>query len=184
MVPSLALSRRNPVRALLQVMFALDKLRTRPPTSPTMKSLMTSNESQGKHDGGFVDRLRAAALIAVVVGAVGSIGLVLLVGHRNPSRLLQILFVIWVLSPFVALALADRLSKRWSVPTQATLYSMMLVLTLATLAIYGWIAFGPPRAQPAFCFLMVPPASCLLLAIVITIATLISRRRSRRGDGV
>lgn len=46
--------------------------------------------------------LRAAAMIAAAVGAVGSVGLTLYVGRHNPSRILISLFLIWVLSPFVA----------------------------------------------------------------------------------
>jgi hypothetical protein len=127
--------------------------------------------------------LRAAGLIAVLVGAVGSVGLMVHAGRRNPSSLLLILFALWVLSPFMALILANIVSKRWPVPTRATLYSAMLVLTLGTLAIYGYVALGPPRAKTAFLFVVVPPASWLVIAIVVSIGGLISRARSRRGDG-
>src|SRR5258708_28665132 len=118
--------------------------------------------------------LRTAALIAVLAGAAGSVGLMLYVGRRNNSRILLLLFALWVLSPFVALILADVVSKRWSVLTRAALYDMMLVLTLASLAIYARVAFGPPRAQAAFAFVVVPPASWLLIALVVPIAARIS----------
>jgi hypothetical protein len=104
-------------------------------------------------------------------------------GHRNPSRLLLVLFALWVLSPFIALVLANMVSKRWSVLTRATLYTVMLVLTVGSLAIYGDVALGPPRTKAAFVFVVVPPASWLLIAIVVPIAALISGRPSRRGDG-
>src|ERR1700731_2872365 len=90
----------------------------------------TSRTSPGRPDGGFLGLLRAVALIAVVAGALGSVGLMLWVGHRNPSRVLLVLFAIWDLSPFIALVLADIVSKRWSVITRATLYGVMLILTL------------------------------------------------------
>src|SRR5258705_10532634 len=57
-------------------------------------------------ESGFLGLLHAVALSAVVVGAMVSVGLMLWVGHRNPSRILLALFVIWVLSPFMALLLA------------------------------------------------------------------------------
>ena len=85
--------------------------------------------SRGRPDGGFLGLLQAEALIAVLAGTVGSIGLMLHAG-RNAPRLLIVLFAIWVLSPFVALALANGVSKRWSVLTRATLYSVMLVVAL------------------------------------------------------
>jgi hypothetical protein len=144
---------------------------------------MTSKVSRGRPEGGFLGLLQAAALIAVLAGAVGSVGLMLHAG-RNAPRLLIVLFAIWVLSPFIALALANVVSKRWSVLTRATLYSVMLVVALGSLAVYGADALRPPRAQAAFVFVVVPPASWLLTAIVVGVAALISGRRSRRDDGV
>ncbi len=143
---------------------------------------MTSEVSRGRTAAGFLGLLRVAALIAVLAGAVGSVGLMLRAGQRTP-RLLLVLFVIWVLSPFVALVLAHVLSKRWSVLTRATLYSVMLVITLGSLAAYGAdVAFGPPKAKAAaFVFVVVPPVSWLLIAIVVPLAALISGSRSRRG---
>ena len=136
---------------------------------------MTSKASRGKP--GFLGLLRAAALIAVLAGAVGSVGLTLHAGRHNNSRILLVLFALWVLSPFVALVWADVVSKRWPVLTRATLYSVMLVLTLGSLALYGDVALGPPRAKTAFVFVVVPPASWLLIAVSVAIAALISRRR-------
>jgi hypothetical protein len=101
-------------------------------------------------------------------------------GHRNPSRLLLVLFALWVLSPFIALVLANMVSKRWSVLARATLYTVMLVITVGSLAIYGDVALGPPRTKAAFVFVVVPSASWLLIAIVVPIAALISGRPSRR----
>ena len=124
--------------------------------------------------------LRTAALIALVVGAVGSVGLMLRAGQSAP-RLLQILFTGWVLAPFVVLAAADVLSKRWSALTRATLHAVTLVVALAPLAIYGYIALGPPREKAAPAFVLTPPLSWLLIAITLSTAAFISARRSRRG---
>ncbi len=110
--------------------------------------------------------LRATALIATLVGAAGSCGFMLYTGRRNQSRVLLLLFAVWVLAPFVGLLWAFAVSKRRSVNTRAMLYGLMLILSSASLAIYGYVALGPPRAQPAFAFLVVPPASWLLIAIV------------------
>src|SRR2546427_3353772 len=142
---------------------------------------MTSHVSRGRPEGGFLGLLQAAALIAVLAGAVGSVGLMLYAG-RNAPRLLVVLFAIWVLSPFIALALANVVSKRRSVLTRATLHSVMLVVALGSLAVYGADALSPPKAQAAFVFVVVPPASWLLIAIVVAVAALISGRRSRRDD--
>ena len=85
------------------------------------------------------------ALIAALAGAVGSLGLMLHTGRRQSSLILIGLFTIWVLSPFVALVCAHVVSKRWSALTRTTLYGLMLLLTLSSLASYGYVALGPPR---------------------------------------
>lgn len=138
-----------------------------------LKSAFGSKEmTLGKRESGSLGLLRAAGLIAVAAGAVGSAGLTLYAGRHNPSRILMGFFVLWVLSPFAALVLANVVSRRWTVPTRAALYIVMLVLTLGTLATYGRVALGPPRAQTAFAFVVVPPASWLLIAIVAGIAAI------------
>jgi hypothetical protein len=130
---------------------------------------------------GFLSFFRAAALIAALVGAVGSLALMFYTGRRNNSRILMTLFTLWVLSPFVAAAFADRVSKPWSVIPRATLYGAMLVLALGSLAIYAADASRPIRGKAAFVFLVVPPASSLLAAAAVAIAALISARLARRG---
>ena len=137
-----------------------------------------SEASRGKSEGGSFGLLRALAMIAVLVGAAGSFGLMLRVGRRNPSLILLVLFTVWVLSPFVALLWANVVSKWWRVLTPATALSLTLVLTLVSLAIYGRVAFGPHIAQPASAFLMVPLASWAVIVVVI----FLSRRLSKRDE--
>jgi hypothetical protein len=130
--------------------------------------------------------LRRAALIAVLIGAAGSAGFLLRAGQRT-SRLLLVIMLLWVVGPFLALVSADVLSKRWTIlsqaPTCVTLYSLMLVLTVGSLAVYVDDALRPRQAQAAFVFVVVPLASWLLIAVAIPVAALISRRLSRRGHG-
>jgi len=141
---------------------------------------ITSNASRGRPDSGFLGLLRAVALIAVMAGAGGSVALMLRAGRSTP-RFLLVLFVIWILSPFVALTWANIVSKRWSVLTRATLYCVTLVITLGSLAIYGDLVMPPAGSPRAFVFVAVPPGSWLLMTIVVPIAALISRRLSQRG---
>jgi hypothetical protein len=129
---------------------------------------------------GILGLLHAAALIAVTAGAVGSVGLLLRAGQRNNSRLLLVLFTIWVLSPFVVLASADVVSKRWSAITRGALYSLMLVLPLASVAIYATGAFKPAKSGAVFLFVAVPPVSWVLIASGVSIAAFLSGRLSRR----
>src|SRR5213593_1516455 len=123
---------------------------------------ITSTGSRGRSDGGFLGLLHAVARIAVVAGAAGSVGLTLRAGRSTP-RLLLVLFVVWVLSPFAVLAWANMVSKRWSVPTRATLYGVTLAITLGTLAIYGNVVLPPAGSPRAFVFVIVPPGCWLLI---------------------
>ena len=141
---------------------------------------MTAEPRRVEPARGFLAFFRAAALIAVAVGAVGSLALMFYTGRRNNSRILMTLFTLWVLSPFVAAVLADRASKTWSVIPRATLHGAMLVLTLGSLAIYAADASRAIRGKAAFVFLVVPPASSLLAAAAVAIAALISTRPARR----
>ena len=121
--------------------------------------------------------LRAAALIAIPVGAVGAVVLFVRAAD-HPPPVLVVLFILWLLSPFVILGWAHVISKRWAVPTQAALYSVTLVITLASLAIYGKVIVVAPAGSPkAAVFVVVAPASWLLIAIVVPAAALLSGRR-------
>ena|SRR6266404_47254 len=108
----------------------------------------------------FVGPLRSAAL----VGAVGSLGLLLRSGRHTP-RLLLALFVVWVISPFVAAVLSDVLAKRRRVLGGATLYCVTLVLTVGSLVIYGAVVCGLFRARPAAVFLLVPLGSWVVIGV-------------------
>jgi hypothetical protein len=119
---------------------------------------------------------RTAVVIAVVLGAAGSAGLTLYAGQRvGAPRLLQALFTLWVGSPFVGLAVGCFVSKRWSVLTRATLDRMVLVLTVASLAIYAAVALGASRPKTAV-FVMVAPASWAVMVIAVATAAFMSRR--------
>ena len=141
---------------------------------------MTSSASPEKPEGGFLGLLHAAALIALLAGAAGSVGLLLRAGRRNNLRLLLVLFTIWVVSPFGALASAYVYSKRWSVITRGSLYSLMLVHSLGAEAIYATGAFKPARSGAVFLFVALPPVSWLMIAIIVPMAAFISGRLSRR----
>lgn len=126
--------------------------------------------------------LCAVALIAVAAGAVGSLGLMFRADQHTP-RFLLVIFVFWVLSPFVALAWANVVSKRWPILTRAALYGVTLFITLGSLACYGKLILPPAGSPRAFVFVAVPPASWLFMTTVVSIAASISRRRSHRSSG-
>jgi hypothetical protein len=128
----------------------------------------------------FLGILRSVAVVVAIAGAAGSMAFMFRVGHRAPGFLL-VLFALWILSPFVALIWANMVSHRWSLVTSATLFSLTLALTLASVAVYGAVALGPRRSTPAFWFLVVPLASWLLMTTVVPLAAWMSRRRGAGG---
>lgn len=127
--------------------------------------------------------LRGAGLVAILVGAVGSIAFLFHASEHPPPFLLA-LFVIWILAPFAALGVAHLISKRWSILTRTMLYGVMLVVALGTLAVYGDDALGRRTAHAAFVYVLVPPVSLALVASALLITGIISGKRSRRANGV
>jgi len=120
--------------------------------------------------------LRRAALLVMLTGALASLSLMYYVGRRQSSWILMVLFTGWVLGPYAGLLIADRASNRWSSLARLALYSVMLASTIGSVAIYAFVALGPPRPKPAFYFLAVPVATWLLAAIVIPMTALLWRR--------
>lgn len=122
--------------------------------------------------------LRSAALVALVIGAIGSIGL-LRHAQQHPPPILVVLFVIWVFAPFAGLGVANLCSKHWSRRTRATLYIATLFVTVASLAVYLDDNIAHRAAKPAFVYVAVPPASLILSAIGVATAALIGERSRR-----
>src|ERR1700722_11480860 len=106
--------------------------------------------------------LRIIALMVVLTGAGGSLGFVVHIGRNNKSVLLIVLFIIWVLSPFVALLIANMISTRWPVLIRKTLYSLTIFFTLGSLICYSGL-WSPHGTKPAFIFLVVPLVSWILI---------------------
>lgn len=122
--------------------------------------------------------LRIVGQLGVGIGAVGSIILMLRVGGRNQPVLL-VLFFGWVLSPFVALALADWRSTHWFASRRTSIHALMLIVTLGSLAVYGGFIPMPAGSRPAAAYLMVPLGAWLLIATEILADRLLARRASR-----
>jgi hypothetical protein len=116
------------------------------------------------------------ALVTGVIGMAAAIALMLWVGRRNPSHLLLLMFALWVSAPFVALLVAQTaFASRWSPLVLTTLRALTVVVAIGTVAAYANVAFGPPRAQPAFTFLVAPPLSMLAALLVLGLVALRSR---------
>jgi hypothetical protein len=95
--------------------------------------------------------------------------------RHNKSILLVSLFFVWVLCPFVALLIAERISTRWTPRVRLALYGLMLLITAGSLGSY-WLALIPGRTKPAGFFLVVPLISLLAIGIFTQVAAFRSRR--------
>jgi hypothetical protein len=126
-----------------------------------------------------MNALRASARVAVLIGAVGSVGLTLYAGRQNPSSLLMVAFAIWVLSPFVLIILLDSASPRWPFLSRPALNVATLTVTAISLVAYVARVLRPPKAQAAFVFVVVPPVCWFLIAGAVAGAAWSSRRQSK-----
>ena len=129
---------------------------------------------------GGAHALRKAARLALIAGALGSLGLMLYAGRHNKHLFITALFTVWVLAPFASLALADFFSRRWPPRVGRTLHGMTILVALASLAVYVQDAIWPRQAQAAFVYVAVPPATWLASALVVGAAAILARSPSRR----
>ena len=112
--------------------------------------------------------LKTIATIVVILGAVGSLAFLLNEGRRTPIFLL-VLFVGWVLSPFVGLMIANKIFKKRSLTARVIFNYVMLILPLISVAFYSG-TLTSTQTKPAAIFLMVPLISWLIIVTFILIA--------------
>ena len=125
--------------------------------------------------------LEKIALVVVLAGASGSLGFTLHAGRNNPSLLLRVLFAGWVLSPFIALLLANITAKWWPVLMRTTLCSLILLLTLGCLVSYSGV-LSAPGTKPAFVFLVVPMICWLLIVITFIMTASLGRKQASKNN--
>ena len=113
--------------------------------------------------------------LILILGAVGSLALMLYAGRSNTHILITIGFIFWVLAPFALLALAERRSASWAPAMKTTLQTLIWVVVLGSLVIYAYRAAVPPRATGAFLFVIVPPVAVVLVLVALVIVSLRSR---------
>jgi hypothetical protein len=119
-----------------------------------------------------------APFIALVLGAIGSLAFLINAGRTTPKPLL-LLMGLWVLSPFVALFAGNALSKRWSAGVQVALRRTIVVVAVGSIVLYALDTVRHIAGKPAAMYVLVPPVSWLLVAIV-ALSAFGSDKRSRR----
>jgi hypothetical protein len=132
------------------------------------------------NDGGAGAHLgTSTSLIVLAVGAAGSLALLINAGRTTPKPLL-LMMGLWVLSPFVALFAGNAMSKRWSPSVRAALRKTMIVVALGSVVFYALDTVRHIAGKPAAMYVLIPPVSWVLIAVVAWSA-FGSDKRSRRS---
>ena len=120
-----------------------------------------------------------AALCSILMGGFGSVVFMHSVGRHNTSAVLVTLFTVWVSLPFVASAWLWWAIVRSSLVAKAAYYSLIVAISLGSLAVYGFVVLGSRMAKPAFPFLVTPLVSWIVVAFLT--ASVVSKKRKHEG---
>jgi len=109
-------------------------------------------------------RMRRAARILVLLGALGALVCTLYAGQHNRSFLLPALFAAWVAAPFVGMLAVLRGVD--GDPTRAVtfLQSAAIIISMASLGFYIAFSLRPPGHSAAAPFLLIPVCSWIAIA--------------------
>jgi hypothetical protein len=128
------------------------------------------------HNTSRQNLLQTVALTALFVGAIGSLYFMFKAGSNQKSIILIGLFTVWVLSPFVGLFIATKVTSIWTAITRQLLYWLMLGLTIISLIAYsGLVTIADTK--PAFVFLALPFVAWL---VILTIFLLTRQHKQKR----
>jgi hypothetical protein len=122
--------------------------------------------------------LSKSALWFVWSGAAVALGLTFWMGHRNPSPLLVVMFLLWVASPFAGLIQVHRLGRAWPAARQMELYILSHLVSVASVLAYAAAVFLMHLAKPAGPFLVVPAVSWLVIAFGLSMSRYFHRGRA------
>ena len=99
--------------------------------------------------------LNIASWFALIIGALGSMIMMLYTGRYNDSTILIFLFSAWILSPFILMIIAKINSKRKSSFSRVILYILIVLFSIGSLISYGGF-LTPADFKPAFIYLITP----------------------------
>lgn len=108
---------------------------------------------------------RTVALTVSMIGAIVSLYFLLNAGRNQSSILLIMLFIGWVLTPFIGLFYFNKISIRWTNNSRKAFYWLTIILTTASLIGYSGVLTAP-KTKLTFLFLIIPLIS--IIAIIIT----------------
>ncbi|MGC4038454.1 MAG: hypothetical protein QM764_20995 [Chitinophagaceae bacterium] len=97
---------------------------------------------------------------------IGSLFFLFETGKHNNSILLQFLFFIWVLRPFIGLLVSEQLVFTWPRAGRKIIYIEMIVISITSAIAYTSV-FNSETTTPAFIFLIKPVLSWLSLLVTV-----------------
>ena len=120
--------------------------------------------------------LRRLLRTGLWLAAAGSLACTLYAGRENKSVLLVAMFAVWVLSPFLGLAVAELMAARAPRGLASAIRASALVISIGSLALYVVAAASPPGHHKAFAFLAIPTVSWFAI-LPMMIAPRFARKR-------
>src|SRR5262249_63081 len=108
-----------------------------------------------------------------------SVGLMLRACRFNDSGIALALIAVWILSPMVAIVMAEVVAKRWPIFGRTTVYGLMLAVASGWVIIYGFDAVAPLSPRRGFPYALVPALSWLIILIVLLVAAVRTRARAK-----
>jgi hypothetical protein len=124
--------------------------------------------------------IRIVSFFIVSAGAIVSLGFVLHAGQNNKSVMLVSLFIIWVLSPFLGLFIANIISTKWPFSVRIALCTFIILISGGSLLFYSGVI--PAGTKQAFKFLVIPLISWILIVVFIPACISISRKVTHTND--
>ena len=115
---------------------------------------------------------QTAARLAILIGGIGSFGLMIHRGGRGVSLILWIVMTTWVLAPFAALELGRRVAARWAIVRRGALNVLIAIVAAGSLGVYIVDAVTPLNPKAAFVYVVVPLVSWILIAATVLISWL------------
>jgi hypothetical protein len=117
------------------------------------------------------------ALLIAFAGAAVSGVLVLTAGHLDHSIFLRLIFLVWVLLPFISMVVVFLISNQWMASSRVR--ACWLVLILSVCSLFGYIDLpGVAGTRPALIFLVIPPLTCIILFLT---AMSLSKNKFSKG---
>ena len=112
--------------------------------------------------------LRIAGYVVPMAGTAGSLFYIFESSRNQKSIVLISLFVLWVSSPFIGLAVINFASRTWPVIKQSILAGLIILISVVSIVFYSRLILLP-NVRPAFVFLVVPFASWVIIAVDVLI---------------